>query len=350
MPVSLRGRLDAVFMENVGDSASANLMSQISERAADARISPRAILERHAQNEIHDRLCDARPARPTPLAVVPFRCHQYPVPSQQGVRCDQRFQLVNMQLEPLKRLTDPKLKSLLAQPRTTEEAVPDGSVPGLRVRFFPGGAANWTLALRVTGEGGVNAHGKPLLGRKIRVSLGNYPQVSLQAARAQANHLIEQAKRGINPKIALAQSATAYTMTVRQLSEKYLKDYVHSKGLDSAKNYELAFATHINPVIGELLAALVTREDTRNVMNAARVKRPRPKGQKGGQLGGIEAARTTMSVLRQMYSWAIDESVLKRQDNPASRMQKNLPKQKRGETVLTLREARIVWHAAKDCG
>lgn len=255
-----------------------------------------------------------------------------------------------MQLEPLKRLTDPKLKSLLAQPRTTEEAVPDGSVPGLRVRFFPRGAANWTLALRVVGEGGVNAHGKRLLGRKVRVSLGNYPQVSLQAARAQANRLIEQAKLGVNPKVALAQTATAYTLTVHQLSEKYLKDYVHSKALDSTRNYELAFSTHINPNIGDKLAELVTREDARDVMNAARVKRPRLKGQKGGPLGGIEAARTSMSVLRQMYSWAIDEGVLKRKDNPASRMQKNLPKQKRGETVLMLREARVVWQAARDCG
>jgi len=255
-----------------------------------------------------------------------------------------------MHMEPLKRLTDPKLKSLLAQSREEEQSVADGSVPGLSIRLFPAGAANWTLVLRVMGEGGVNAHGKRLLGRKIRVSLGNYPQTSLQAARAQANHLLEQAKLGINPKLAMAQSATAYTLTVRQLSERYLKDYVRSKALDSARNYEIAFETHINPSIGEKLAELVTREDAREVMNAARVKRPRPKGQKGGQLGGIEAARTTMSVLRQMYSWAIDESVLKRKDNPASRMQKNLPKQKRGETVLTLREARIVWQAAGDCG
>ncbi len=65
-----------------------------------------------------------------------------------------------MKLEPQRRLTDPTLKSLSARPRTAEEAVPDGSVPGLRVRLFPGGAANWTLALRVVGEGGVNAHGK----------------------------------------------------------------------------------------------------------------------------------------------------------------------------------------------
>lgn len=255
-----------------------------------------------------------------------------------------------MHMEPLKRLTDPKLKSLIVQSRTIEESVPDGSVPGLSIRLFPAGAANWTLVLRVTGEGGVNPHGKRLLGRKIRVSLGNYPHVGLQAARAQANHLLDQAKLGINPKIAMAQSATAYSMTVRQLSEKYLKDYVYSKELDSTKNYEMAFGTHITPIIGDKLAELVTREEAREVMNAARVKRPRPKGQKGGQLGGVEAARTTMSVLRQMYSWAIDESVLKRKDNPASKIQKNLPKPKRGETVLTLRESRIVWQAAKDCG
>jgi integrase len=241
------------------------------------------------------------------------------------------------------------LKSLLARTRTAEEAVPDGSVPGLRVRFFPGGAANWTLALRVVGEGGVNVHGKRLLGRKIRVSLGNYPQMSLQAARAQANHLLDQAKLGINPKVALAQSATAYTLTVRELSKKYLKDYVRSKDPDSAKNYENAFDTHINPVAGDKLAELLTREDARAIMNAARAKRPRPKGVRGGDLGGVEAARSTMSVLRQMYSWAIEEEVLKRRDNPASKIQKNLPRKKQGETVLTLAEARWVWQAAQDC-
>ena len=232
-----------------------------------------------------------------------------------------------MKLEPQKRLTDPTLRSLLARFRATEEAVADGAVPGLRVRLFPGGAANWTLALRVVGEGGVNAHGKKLLGRKIRISLGNYPQISLAAARAQANHLIEQAKLGVNPKMALGQSATAYSLTVRKLSEKYLKDYVHSRELDSARNYESAFETHINPRLGDKLAELVSREDVREVMNAARAKRPRPKGVRGGQIGGVEAARTTMSVLRQLFSWAIDERVLKRQDNPASRIQKNLPKE-----------------------
>lgn len=166
------------------------------------------------------------------------------------------------------------------------------------MRLFLGSGANWALIVRVKGEGGINSHGKALLGKRLRVSLGNYPQMSLQAARAQANHLIEQAKLSVNPKLALAQSATAYTLTVRTLSEKYLKDYIHSKDLDSVRNYEIALATHINPLIGDKLAELVTREEAREVVNAARLKRPRPKGQKGGALGGIEAARTTMSVLR----------------------------------------------------
>src|SRR4026207_2499334 len=113
-----------------------------------------------------------------------------------------------MHRDPLKRLPDPKLKSLLAQSREEEQSVADGSVPGLSIRLFPAGAGSVAVVVRGVGEGGVKAHGKRLLGRKIRVSLGNYPQTSLQAARAQANHLLEQAKLGIHPKLAMAQSAT----------------------------------------------------------------------------------------------------------------------------------------------
>jgi len=75
------------------------------------------------------------------------------------------------------------------------------------------------------------------------------------------------------------------------------------------------------------------------------------KGSAAAELSVVSRRRGRfMSVLRQMYSWAMEESVLKRQNNPASKIQKNLPKKKPGEIVLTLREARIVWQAAKDCG
>jgi predicted HTH transcriptional regulator len=81
VPVSLRGRLDAVFSEDVGDGASANLMSQIGERAADSRVSPRAILERHAQNEIEvfsDRVAISSPGlTPAPITLANLRRGKY---------------------------------------------------------------------------------------------------------------------------------------------------------------------------------------------------------------------------------------------------------------------------------
>lgn len=80
------------------------------------------------------------------------------------------------------------------------------------------------------------------------------------------------------------------------------------------------------------------------------MKRKRPEGQRGGDIGGVEAARSAMSVLRHLYSWAIDESKLKRKDNPASKITKNLPKKQQGDVVLSLREARIVWDAAEATG
>jgi hypothetical protein len=41
----------------------------------------------------------------------------------------------------------------------------------------------------------------------------NYPEMSLQAARARANQMADQAKHGVNPKELLKESATAGSFT-----------------------------------------------------------------------------------------------------------------------------------------
>src|ERR1039457_2542802 len=90
--ISLRGRIDAVFSENVGDRAAPELMSQI---APWIRVYPhRSILKRHAKNEIDDPLHEARPTGASRMAVVPFTCEHFSVPSQEGIRCDQGLKFV----------------------------------------------------------------------------------------------------------------------------------------------------------------------------------------------------------------------------------------------------------------
>ena len=250
----------------------------------------------------------------------------------------------------MKSLTDPTLKSFLRSPPGSTKSLPDGAIPGLSVRLGSTGVASWSLLIRVTGEGGVKASGKGLLGRKYRVNLGRYPQVSLSEARAKAVVLLEQAKRGVNPQEALTPTPTAGGLTVDKLSQEFMKQHVYSRELNGAAKYEVTFKTHINPVIGRQFAEQLSREQVRGLMEAARVKRKRPKGEHGGPYGGIEAARTAIGVLRHMYSWAMDESKLKRRDNPASKIDKNLPKKKARDVVLSLNEARIVWQAAQLTG
>jgi Arm DNA-binding domain len=258
------------------------------------------------------------------------------------------------------RLTDLGIKALMKAPRTGEEEIPDGTVQGLFLRISPTGAATWTQVYRVLGEGGTNRHGKPLLGKRHRVTVGQtvgeaivagrYPECSIESARAEASANLALAKRGVNPKDKLRAAATAGTLTIEALSKVYLDECVRSRELDSLALYENGFEIHINPQVGSVLAELATREDARKVMNEARKKRPNPSGRRGSTIGGIEAARTAIRVLRSMFSWAITEKKLKRQDNPCSTMANNLPKAKRGEVVLSVAEARIVYQAARECG
>jgi len=129
--------------------------------------------------------------------------------------------------------TDLGIKTLHRQARTAEEEVPDGSVAGLFLRLSPAGSSAWTQIIRVTGEGGINAHGKALLGKRHRLTLGQYPAITIEVARIQSNIYLEQAKRGINPKDALKAAATAGTRTVADLSVVFMAEYVKSRELDS---------------------------------------------------------------------------------------------------------------------
>jgi integrase len=250
----------------------------------------------------------------------------------------------------MKRLTDPVLKSYRRSPPSALLTLPDGSIPGLSARVGAGGTVNWSLLIRVAGEGGAKPSGRLLLGRKHRVNLGRYPEVSISTARAKAAHLLDLAKQGVHPRETLSLTPTAGGLTVEGLAKEFMQHHIYSRELDSARKYELAFSAHINPRSGRQFAERLTREQVRDVMEGVRVKRKRGKGERGGPIGGVEAARTTVGVLRHMYAWAIGEGKVKRKDNPASQIDKNLPRPRRREVVLSLKEARIVWQAAESIG
>ena len=250
----------------------------------------------------------------------------------------------------MKRLTAAAIRAALAKTRSRRIDLPDGAVPGLALRLGRIRGATWSLLFRVVGEGGVTGRGHALKGEKRRISLGTYPEVSLESARMKANQCLEQARSGERPTDALESRATAGGLTVSALADKFLEDYVQMKELRAVLKYRGAFRVHIVPQIGQVLADVLNRDQVRVLIKSVMVRNPRGKGGRSRPRGGKEAARTTLGVLRKMINWGIRERLLKRTDNPCTGMEENLPKKRARERVLSLEEARLAWQAAGTLG
>jgi len=100
------------------------------------------------------------------------------------------------------KLTDAALRAVVKNPPKNRRDLADGTVTGLMVRVGPG-SATWSLKLRVVGEGGISKRGHKKKGKEQRVSLGEYPALSIERARALANTFLDQANGGVSPAAAL---------------------------------------------------------------------------------------------------------------------------------------------------
>jgi integrase len=249
----------------------------------------------------------------------------------------------------MRKLTATALQALIRRPPAKRVDLMDGAVSGLMLRIGPAGAT-WSLRVRVVGEGGTTGRGHQKKGNKARVTLGTYPTLSIEAARSLANTYLDQANKGISPVVALEAAATAGGLTVNGLADKFIADYVQTKGLRALLKYQGAVRVHIVPGLGMALADTVNREQVRNLLKKASIRTVRGSGGRDRPRGGKEAARTALGVLRKMINWGIREQLLKRTDNPCTGMEDNLPKKRAKERVLSLQEARTAWQAAQTLG
>ncbi len=140
----------------------------------------------------------------------------------------------------------------------------------------------------------------------------------------------ESRRGGANPIQELEKSSTAKGFTVAALAQRYVTEYVHSRHLRSAVRTESALKVHNVPSLGNELVDRLTREHVRALLTHSRDRIPNRNAGRGRRSqGGIEAARTAIVVLRAMLTWAIDEELVTRRDNPASKMVLHLPPNQR---------------------
>jgi integrase len=229
-------------------------------------------------------------------------------------------------------LTDAKLKSLLASPPKERLELTDGTISGLLLRVGPRGRPTWTLRYTVKGRGGVTDRGKKLASRKFyRITIGEYPAISLLKARAQAATMLADADNGIDPIARLESVATVRRGTIAELSEEFLEHHCRGR-LQSAGKAEWIMRDYVNPRFGEYAPKQVTRQDIIALLDDLKKNATRT------------ATMDTRKWLSIMFSWAVERG---RVDfNPVLGIRPNV-KSKPRERVLSLDEAQAVWKAAR---
>lgn len=154
-------------------------------------------------------------------------------------------------------LTPPKLNQLLkaAQARAAAEntrvRINDGD--SLRLEVRPSGNASWQLVVRRNGK-------------KVPITLGAWPGVSIAAARQAADKVRENIALGETLTDEEA-SAPKASPTVKEIGKEFIADKRRLK-LSSVylRDLERAFEADLYPYLGDKQAALVTSDDIAAVL------------------------------------------------------------------------------------
>jgi integrase len=198
------------------------------------------------------------------------------------------------------KLTQALVESLT--PDGHDRIIFDRGLPGFAIRITPIGTKLFLMQARIGG-------------RKQRVTIGRYPDLTVVQARELALQALADMRRGINPRI----KPTA-EMTIAQLADKWMADYVRPKlKARTVYDYERLLAQHILPTLGQLSVTGITRDDiVRLHVSMARIPR---------------RANYVVSTIRALINFGIDLGLRPPATNPAKRIK--LYRENQRERFLT---------------
>lgn len=127
----------------------------------------------------------------------------------------------------------------------------DSELKGFGVRVTPAGVRTYFVQYR------------DLAGHTRRIAIGRHGVLTAEEARKVAVQRLADVTRGDNPSVArkAARAKAKETQTVKQLVERFLREYVDPKRKTrTAEQYRRLLETRVNPVLGSMAADAVTRE------------------------------------------------------------------------------------------
>ncbi|HVC21748.1 MAG TPA: integrase arm-type DNA-binding domain-containing protein, partial [Vicinamibacterales bacterium] len=209
-------------------------------------------------------------------------------------------------------LTDRHLRAM--RPGPTAIDTWDAQQRGLIVRVLPSGRIEFATRYRI--------HGK-----RRRLKLGEYPAVSLAAARKRARRAQSAVDNGEDPARDHQLAKAAPVDTVKALSDDYLKKHAR-KFKRSADEDERILNVDVLPKWGDRSVRELTRRDVRGLIDGI-VDR-----------GAPVMANRVLAIVRRMLNFAVDNDWI--EANPAARLAKPTRETSR-ERVLSDEEVRRLW-------
>lgn len=196
----------------------------------------------------------------------------------------------------------------------------DTDAKGLILRVTPGGIKTWAL---------IYSHGR----KKRRLTLGEFPAITLAKARELALEALSRIAQGHDPqqqKLA-ERRGRLDALSFNKLADAWLEKHARVKLKPTAVvEYERMIDADLRPSIGEMAAGLITKQDV-----ILKVR------DKVAGRGARVHADLVVGMVSRIYSWAIDEEYV--ENNPAYKVRKAATGPSIRDRVLTSDEVRSFW-------
>ena len=222
------------------------------------------------------------------------------------------------------RFTQQRVTALAANPPEKQTDYYEQTTPNFGLRLNPGGSATFFVAYRLKN------------GAKGRVTLGRYPIISLKTARADAQRILLDVARGIDPQ-AHRRSAKAKALTVNDLAQQYFAEYVDAHELKSAREQKGYFTRDILPLLGSVPLSELDRRSLQSMVDQIAAR------------GAKVAANRAFAYLRAALNWGLRKEMLEANVWSAIQTPGYRAETKR-EVTLKVKELRPFWDACQEQG
>jgi integrase len=216
----------------------------------------------------------------------------------------------------------------------------DSETYGLQLRVTPNGVKTFSVYFRAPGDR-IGKSGGQLKGKQRRITLGQFPTISVEEAKRQANEVMGAVLEGRDPWLERKQqNHRRYSNRFESVLARFI-DTLKIE-IESWRNAERTLKLHVEPQWTGLPVSDISKQQVDALVNQIVAS-----GRKG-------TAREVRKHLHRLFEWAVDAEILTenpvRQSKQGKRKSNLLAANTDAGRALDRGELRAVWEAAGTLG